>query len=221
MIQPNEKGVSVNPSDLRREYAMASLDVGEVDRDPLAQFRRWFAEAQQAETREPNAMTLATATADGRPSARVVLLKVVDARGFGFFTDFRSRKAAEMDENPLAALSFAWLELERQVRIEGTVTRMPRDEADSYYRTRPLGSRIGAWASVQSSVIAGREWLEAAVRDAGARYADGDVPLPPHWGGYILAPALYEFWQGRPSRLHDRVQYRLVDGAWIVERLAP
>jgi pyridoxamine 5'-phosphate oxidase len=203
---------------------MASLDVGDVDRDPLVQFRRWFADAQQAELREPNAMTLATATADGRPSARVVLLKLVklvDERGFGFFTDFRSRKAVELDENPLASLSFAWLELERQVRIEGTVSRMPRQESDSYYRTRPLGSRLGAWASVQSSVITGREWLEEAVRDVEARFPDGDVPLPPHWGGYILSPASYEFWQGRPGRLHDRVQYRLSNGAWIIERLAP
>lgn len=211
----------MNPSDLRRDYAKASLDAGAVDRDPLAQFRRWFDEAQQAELPEPNAMTLATATVEGRPSARVVLLKVIDARGFGFFTDFRSRKAVELDENPLAALSFAWLELERQVRIEGTVSRMSRDEADSYFRSRPLGSRIGAWASVQSSVITGREWLEGAVKDVEARHPDGEVPLPPHWGGYILAPALFEFWQGRPSRLHDRIQYRLDGGSWVIERLAP
>lgn len=211
----------MNPADLRREYAMASLDVVDVDRDPLAQFRRWFAEAQQAEIREPNAMTLATATPDGRPSARVVLLKIIDARGFGFFTDFRSRKAVELDRNPRAALSFAWLELERQLRVEGHVSRMPSDEAETYFRSRPLGSRHGAWASIQSSVIPSRDWLEAAVRDAEAKHPGSDVPLPPHWGGYILAPDLYEFWQGRASRLHDRVQYRLEGGAWVIERLAP
>ena len=211
----------MNIAELRREYAMASLDVADVDRDPLAQFRRWFADAQRAEIREPNAMTLATASADGQPSARIVLLKSADERGFGFFTDYRSRKAMELETNTRAALLFAWLELERQVRIEGTVARMPEHEADQYFQSRPLGSRYGAWASVQSQVIPDRDWLAAQVRDMEERYADGNVPLPPHWGGYILTPALFEFWQGRPSRLHDRVQYRQTDGMWQIERLAP
>jgi pyridoxamine 5'-phosphate oxidase len=211
----------MNPAELRREYAMASLDVVDVDRDPLAQFRRWFTEAQRAEVREPNAMTLATASADGQPSARVVLLKSVDARGYGFFTDFRSRKAVDLETNAKAALLFAWLDLERQVRIEGAVSRMPADEAEQYFRSRPLGSRYGAWASIQSSVIPDRAWLDEAVLGIESRHPDGDVPLPPHWGGYILAPTLYEFWQGRPSRLHDRVQYRLADREWLIERLAP
>jgi pyridoxamine 5'-phosphate oxidase len=143
------------PSDLRREYARAALDVADVHPDPLQQFRQWFAEAQRAAIREPNAMTLATSTPDGRPSARIVLLKTIDSRGFGFFTDFRSRKAMELDRNPRAALAFAWLELERQVRIEGTVSRMGSNEAADYFRSRPLGSRHGAWASIQSSVISG------------------------------------------------------------------
>ena len=211
----------MSPANLRLEYARASLDVADVEKDPLAQFQRWFGEAQRAEIREPNAMTLATASAGGQPSARVVLLKSVDRRGYGFFTDFRSRKATDLETNPRGALLFAWLELERQIRIEGTVSRMPTDEAEQYFRSRPLGSRYGAWASIQSSVIPDRDWLDDAVKSIESRHSDGNVPLPPHWGGYILAPTLYEFWQGRPSRLHDRVQYRLVDETWHIERLAP
>jgi pyridoxamine 5'-phosphate oxidase len=208
-------------ADLRREYSLATLDVADVDRDPVVQFQRWFAQATAAELLEPNAMTLATCGADGRPSARIVLLKGVDARGFVFYTDYRSRKAADLVQNPRAALVFLWKEIERQVRIEGGVTRIETTESEAYFRTRPLGSRLSASASRQSAVIPDRASLDAAVQTVRARFPDGDVPLPDDWGGYRLAPSLLEFWQGRPDRLHDRIRYRRDGGAWLVERLSP
>ena len=208
-------------ADLRREYARARLDEKDVSRDPIDEFARWFAEAQAAAVEEPNAMTLATATPDGRPSARVVLLKGFDDRGFVFFTDYRSRKGEELEANPHAALAFYWAEVERQVRIEGTVTRTSLEESELYYRTRPLGSRLGAWASHQSRPIGSREQLEAELREIERRFSGPDVPLPPHWGGYRVTPETFEFWQGRESRLHDRIRYSREGGGWKIERVSP
>ena len=206
---------------LRRSYALSSLDEADADRDPIRQFDRWFADALAAEVLEPNAMTLATASREGVPSARIVLLKGVDARGFVYFTDYRSRKAAEVTENPRAALTFLWKEIERQVRVTGAVARVTEEESDAYFRSRPIGSRLGAWASHQSSTIANRAELEERLRTVSSRFGDGDVPLPPHWGGFRLVPQEIEFWQGRPDRLHDRLLYRLGNGGWSIARLSP
>ncbi len=206
---------------LRREYARARLDERDVDPDPLVQFRHWFEDARRAELPEPNAMTLATATPDGVPSARMVLLKAADERGFTFFTDYRSRKGQELEANPHAALVFFWGELERQVRISGTVSRVSREETEAYFRTRPRESRLGAWTSHQSTVLAGRDVLEARLREMSARHPGDDVPTPPYWGGYLLRPDALEFWQGRESRLHDRVRYQREAGGWRIERLSP
>jgi pyridoxamine 5'-phosphate oxidase len=211
----------VSIADLRREYALARLDEKDVSRDPIAEFARWFAEAQAAEVEEPNAMVLATATPDGAPSARVVLLKGFDERGFVFFTDYRSRKGAELETNPRAALVLHWSELERQVRITGDVTRTSAEESEAYYRSRPMGSRLGAWVSHQSQAIPSRDVLEGGLREVERRFAGGDVPLPPYWGGYRVRPGVIEFWQGRQNRLHDRVRYVREDGGWLIERLAP
>jgi len=209
-------------ADLRREYASARLDEADVSHDPFVQFARWFAEAREAELLEPNAMSLATATAAGVPSVRIVLLKEFDERGFVFFTDYRSRKGQELEENPRAALAFYWAELERQVRITGVVSYTSPKESRAYFASRPIGSRLGAWTSHQSQVIPGRGVLEEQLREVETRFADGAVPLPEYWGGYRLSPESLEFWQGRASRLHDRIRYvRQPPGSWRIERLSP
>jgi pyridoxamine 5'-phosphate oxidase len=210
-------------ADIRRDYARARLDEADVSHDPFVEFARWFAEAQEAQVPEPTAMTLATSSPDGHPSARIVLLKGFDQRGFVFFTDYRSRKGMELESNPRAALVFWWGELERQVRITGGVALASHEESERYFKSRPLGSRLGAWASHQSRVIPGRPALERDVRDVEAQFPDGDVPLPPHWGGYRVVPDTIEFWQGRESRLHDRIRYVRESGGkgWRIERLSP
>jgi len=209
-------------ADIRTDYRRASLTEADVSTDPIEQFRRWFDEAVAAEVVEPNAMCLATATPDAYPSARIVLLKEVDARGFVFYTDYRSRKGRELADNPCASLCFFWAELERQVRINGAVQRVSRAESDVYFQSRPRGSRIGAWTSAQSSALASRDVLEQQLAEHEARFGeDGHVPLPDHWGGYRIVPEEIEFWQGRSSRLHDRIQFRREAGAWVTRRLSP
>ena len=208
-------------ADLRREYARARLDEKDVSHDPIIEFARWFAEAQEAQLSEPNAMTLATSTLQGSPSARIVLLKGFDQRGFVFFTDYRSRKGAELEANPRAALVFFWRELERQVRITGTVEPTSKQDSEAYFHSRPLGSQLGAWVSHQSRVIPGRSQLESDLREIEQRFAEETIPLPPHWGGYRVQPDEIEFWQGRESRLHDRIRYLREGDRWRIDRLSP
>jgi pyridoxamine 5'-phosphate oxidase len=212
--------IATDLAQLRKEYALETLDEADVDRDPLKQFGVWMVEAIHAQVPEPTAMTLATADATAHPSARVVLLKGLDPRGFVFFTNYESRKGRELAANPLAALMFFWKELERQVRIEGKVEKVSADESSAYYITRPLGSRIGAWASPQSRVIDNRAWLEKRWTELGAQHGE-DPERPPHWGGYRVIPEHIEFWQGRRSRLHDRIAYSRLGNAWEIARLAP
>lgn len=206
---------------LRQAYALADLSEHTADPDPFRLFARWFDEAREAGVREPNAMTLATVGADGQPAARIVLLKGLDARGFSFYTNYRSRKGEDLAANPRAALVFWWEPLERQVRIEGAVERVAEKVSDAYFASRPRGSRLGAWASEQSRIVADRAELEARLEAVEEKYDDGHVPRPPYWGGYRVLPARFEFWQGRPNRLHDRLEYVPGEGVWEIRRLAP
>ena len=208
-------------ADLRKDYSLSGLLEKDLARDPFRQFDKWFQEATAAKLVEPNAMTLATATKDGRPSARTVLLKGVDGRGFVFYTNYESRKGREIAENPRASLVLPWIALERQVIIEGTLTKVSREESAAYFHSRPRANQLGAWVSQQSSIITGRAVLEDAMKALEKKHAGAEVPVPPAWGGYRLTPETVEFWQGRRSRLHDRLRYRREAGEWIVERLAP
>ena len=207
-------------ADLRKDYRLAALEESSVDTNPIEQFQVWFLEAQSAKLPEPNAMTIATVNADGHPSARVVLLKGLDARGFVFYTNYDSRKGREIAAHPFAALVFHWNELERQVRIEGSVVRISEAESDTYFNSRPIGSRIGAWTSPQSEVITSRDVLTDKEKMMIQKYGD-HPPRPAHWGGLRVVPKVIEFWQGRSSRLHDRLRYRQTSHGWIIDRLAP
>jgi pyridoxamine 5'-phosphate oxidase len=211
----------VDASSLRQEYTSAGLDKADVDPDPIVQFDEWFENAVEADLYEPNAMILATATNDGKPSARTVLLKGYDERGFVFYTNYEGRKAKEIEVNPACALLFYWGELERQVRIEGRATRLSGQESDAYFASRPPGSRLGAWASEQSHPVEDRSILEERVRALQAEYEGREIPRPPFWGGYRIKPDTIEFWQGRENRLHDRIVYYRSGRGWKIVRLQP
>lgn len=211
----------MNLADLRKDYSLAGLAEKDLARDPFRQFEKWFAEAQAGKIAEPNAMVLATATREGRPSSRTVLLKAIDGRGFVFYSNYESRKGRELEANPRAALNFPWVAMERQVLIEGTVTRVAREESEAYFHSRPRASQLGAWVSPQSTIITDRRVLEESLKALEQKYAGQEVPLPPNWGGWRLAPETVEFWQGRRNRLHDRLRYRREKDGWIIERLAP
>ncbi len=207
--------------DFRLQYDVGAIDAASMDPDPVTQWKLWFAAAVENEVFEPNAMVVATVDQGGWPHARNVLAKEVDERGFVFYTNYESAKAAELESSGKASLLFSWLAMHRQVRIVGTVSRVSAQESDAYFASRPRGSQVGAWASPQSDLITDVGVLERAVADVEARFADGEVTRPPFWGGYRVAPVMFEFWQGRPSRLHDRLRYVYRDSAWQIERIAP
>ncbi len=211
----------INIADIRQDYSKKTLNEEDIQKDAIGQFTKWWQEALDSQIEEVNAMTLATATPDGKPSARVVLLKGYDEKGFVFFTNYNSNKGKQIAENPFVCLVFFWKELERQVRIEGTISRVSAEESDAYFVSRPVGSRIGAWASPQSKVIPKRQVIEENVVELEKSFGGKEIDRPPFWGGYRVRPLVVEFWQGRSSRLHDRFQYTLEEGGWKIERLAP
>jgi pyridoxamine 5'-phosphate oxidase len=212
----------VKPEEIRKEHARFTLREEDVGPDPIRLFLQWFDDAAARQVPEVNAMALATATPDGRPSVRIVLLRGVDERGFTFFTNYQSRKARELESNPHASIVFFWHDVERQIRIEGRIERVSDEESDRYFLSRPAGSRLGSWASPQSQVIPSREDLEQRFRELEDEYAAREIPRPTNWGGYRLVPDSIEFWQGRPNRLHDRLRYtRQGQNGWLIERLAP
>jgi pyridoxamine 5'-phosphate oxidase len=214
----------MNPSiaDLRKDYSSETLLESDIAPHPIQQFDKWWQQAIDSQVDEANAMTLATASSDGMPSARIVLLKGYNPEGFVFFTNYKSYKGLQLEENPKACLIFFWKELERQVRIIGLVNKIPGQESDEYFHSRPIGSQVGAWTSPQSQVIPNRSWLDDHYQEMSRQMENKKIERPPHWGGYIVKPVIMEFWQGRPSRLHDRIQYTLQEnGNWKIERLAP
>ncbi len=207
-------------ADIRKDYKFKSLQEDEVNTDPFIQFNTWWGEAVESNIEEVNAMALATSDSDGKPSVRIVLLKGFDSNGFIFFTNYESRKASDIEANPNVSLVFFWKELERQVRIEGAVQKIPATASDAYFKSRPTGSQVSAWCSNQSAVIDSRETLEKQYFELGKKFSGQDIPRPHFWGGYVVKPTLIEFWQGRPNRLHDRIRYKY-DNKWIIERLSP